>query len=651
VQDQQGPNSHEYGGVYKSTDGGESWTRINSVNPRPMYFSQVRVDPTDEKYLYVLGVQLFRSADGGKTFRSDVRGFHADQHALWIDPKDGRHMILGTDGGHYVTYDRMANWDHHNHAAIAQFYHVAVDSRPKYRAYGGLQDNGSWGGPSRVPGSTGPINEDWISIGGGDGFVCRVDPNDPDQIYWESQNGNFGRRNLRTGEAARIQPPRQEGRRYRFNWNSPFILAHQNSRIYYCAGNYVFRSLDRGNDLQVISPEITRTERGSATALSESPRNPNVLYVGTDDGLLWVTRDGGKEWKNITANVNLPGPFWVATIEASRFAEGRAYVVFDGHRSDNDDPHVYVTEDFGQSWRSLRANLPLGSSRVLREDLENRDLLYLGTEFGAWVSLNRGESWVKLNNNLPTVAVHEFAQHPTAGEMVAATHGRSLWVLDVTPLRQTTAEVLKGKAHLYRPATAVRWRPEPRRGGTNRRFVGENPRTGAQVYYALPSKADKVSLKIVDYTGKTVRELEARSEPGLHRVSWDLAQTPERSADRAGTGGGRGTGGRGGSGRGTGGRAEGATERGTGEQPTATATPGQTRGGPGSGQQGGTGGRFGGTQGGPPAPAGMYRVVLVVDGQEYSQGLRVEADPTAPAGAVLVEEEEIDEEEEVIIDD
>lgn len=597
VQDQQGPNGHEYGGVYKSSDGGETWTRINSVNPRPMYFSVIRVDPNDVNLLYVLGVALYRSRDGGKTFRADARGFHADQHALWINPRDGRHMLLGTDGGTYVTYDRMATWDHLNHVAIGQFYHVGLDTRPVYRVYGGLQDNGSWGGPTNTRSSTGPVNQDWISVGGGDGFVCRVDPNDPDLIYFESQNGAFGRRHLRTGETASLRPRPPEGVRYRFNWNSPFILSHHNSRIYYNAGNYVFRSLDRGNDLRPISPEITRTDRGSATALSESPRNPNVLWVGTDDGYVWVTRDGGKEWVNVTKNIGLPKHFHVASLEASRFEEGRCYVVFDAHRSDDDDPYVYVTHDFGRTWKSLRANLPWGSTRVLREDLQNRNLLYLGTEFGAWASLNAGESWIRINNNLPTVAVHEFALHPTAGEMVAATHGRSLWVMDVTPLRQLTDEVMKSKAHLFEPKTVYRWRPEPRRGGTNRQFVGANPPTGAQIYYLLAGKADKISLRILDYTGKTISELRPQNEPGLHQVTWNLTMP-----------------------------------RGTGTAAGSTAG----RGGIASSRSAGPAGQ--------PVPPGMYRVVLRVDSKEFSQGLRIEGD-VLPNQPLLADDPEEDAEQ------
>jgi photosystem II stability/assembly factor-like uncharacterized protein len=584
VQDQQGRDGFQSGGVYRSTDGGESWARVNSYNPRPMYFSQIRVDPADSQRVYVLGIRMARSDDGGKTFRFGVRGVHPDQHALWIDPKDGRHMLVGTDGGFYSTYDRMRNWDHHNNVAIGQFYHVAVDTRPLYRVYGGLQDNGSWGGPSRLRGAAGPTNEDWVRLGGGDGFRCAVDPDDPDLVYFEMQHGRgFQRRNLRTGESALMRPPRPPGgARFRFNWNSPFILSHRNPKVYYCAGNYVFRSLDRGDDPRTISPEITRTSQGSATALAESPRNPDVLWAGTDDGNLWVTRDGGARWANVAENVKLPGPRWVASIEASRFKEGRAYVVFDAHRSDDDNPYVYVTEDFGRTWKPITSNLPWGSTRVLREDIENEDLLYLGAEFGAWVSLNRGAWWTKFNNNLPTVAVHEFAQHPTAGEVVAATHGRSLWVLDVTPLRQMKAEVFKGGPHLYRPAVAVRRQAGLTRGWSGRAFVGENPPAGAQFYYSLPRKAGPARLRVLDIDGNTVAQLQGPGTPGLHKLTWDL-----------------------------------------------------TRGG----RAAGRGGR-GGARPPPPVPAGSYRVVLTVDGKELAQSFRVEGEPGADATGPVGEDED-----------
>ncbi len=340
---------------------------------------------------------------------------------------------------------------------IGQFYHVAISLRQPYYVAGGLQDNGSWFGPSRSLSGGGPINEDWMNVGGGDGFVCQVDPNDPDMVYSESQDGAISRRNVRTGErgSARATAPRGKPV-YRFNWNTPYILSSHNSRIVYSAGNYVFRSLDRGNNMEIISPEITLTKHGSGTAMAESPLNADVLYAGTDDGALWITRDGGKNWTNIAENVGLGGSRWVSSIEPSHYVEGRAYVAFDCHRSDEDDPCIYVTEDFGKSWKPLRANLPMGSSRVLREDIEDQNLLFLGTEFGAWFSLDRGQHWSKFGTNFPTVCVMEFAFYPPSatphsGEVVVATHGRSLWVLDATTLRQIKPEYLTEKPALYRP--------------------------------------------------------------------------------------------------------------------------------------------------------------------------------------------------------
>jgi S1-C subfamily serine protease/photosystem II stability/assembly factor-like uncharacterized protein len=637
VQDEQGTNSFEYGGVYRSADGGETWTRINSLNPRPMYFSRIRVDPSDERYIFVCGVQLYRSTNGGRNFRPDGgASVHADHHALWIDSRDGRHILDGCDGGFYVSYDRGANWDHLNTMAIGQFYSVDISLKQPYLVAGGLQDNGSWCGPSASLSGNGPINEDWMSLGGGDGFVCRADPNDPDVIYGESQDGSMFRRNVRTGERAGLRPPRADGAPpYRFNWNTPFILSRHNSRIFYCGGNYVFRSLDRGNNLQVISPEITATHRGSATALAESPKTPDLLYAGTDDGALWITRDGGKTWTNIAANLKLDGPRWIASIEPSHFVEGRAYVALDCHRSDDDDPAVFVTEDFGATWKSIRANLPRGSSRVLREDIQNQDVLYAGTEFGAWCSVDRGKHWNKLGLNLPTVAVHEFAQHPVTGEMVAATHGRSLWVLDVSPLRQFKSEYIAGTPALYPPSEVVRWRNELPRGRTNRRFVGQNPAPGAQIYYSLPVAAEKVTIKIVDISGETLREIPGAKDPGLHKVRWDLRGAARQTnnigrriarADAGGDSPARGA---------PGGDSPAGARRRPAAPPEEVASGeagGFGGGGGGGGFGGGGGGGFGGGRrfgGSPPVPAGAYRVVLVVNGTEYSQSIKVAPDPIA----------------------
>jgi len=390
----------------------------------------------------------------------------------------------------------------------------------------------------------------------------------------------MSRRNLRTGERGFIGTRRAAGtQRHRFNWNTPFILSAHNSSIFYAMGEQVFRSLNKGENIKAISPDLTRSKMGSGTALSESPRNADVLYAGTDDGNLWVTKDGGQKWVNVIENVKkagLPGFRWVATLEASKYADGRCYVCFDAHRSDDDNPYLFVTEDYGESWKPVAGNLPaFGSTRCLREDIKNQDVLYCGTEFGAFASVNRGQSWTRINNNLPTVAVHEFAQHPITGEIVAATHGRSIWITDISAIRQMSTAVVKEKAKLYTPAPAIRWRVENNRGmfsGADRKFVGQNPPRGAQVYYSLSQKAQKVELKVLDYAGQVVRRLEANTDPGLYRVNWDLARLPNLQPGRGNRPGGFGPGGTAGGGAGAGG---GAAPAGASETPAASpAGPG-----------------------------------------------------------------------------
>jgi photosystem II stability/assembly factor-like uncharacterized protein len=644
-QDRQGPDGFQTGGVYRSADGGDTWARINSLNPRPFYFSQLRVDPNDDQKLYVLGIAQYRSNDGGKTFRPDAgRNVHADGHALWVDPKDGRHMVLGCDGGLYVTYDRMDNWDHLNHLALGQFYDVALDTRRDYYVYGGLQDNGTWGGPSRTRSQAGPVNEDWLSVGGGDGFQCQVDPTDPDVVYATSQYGAMFRRNLKTGEYARIRPEREQGLTFKWNWNTPFLLSPHNPRIFTTAANYVFRSLDRGGNLRRISPKIVASDEGSATALAESPRNPDVIYVGTDDGKLWITRNGGKDWTDLSTKLGAPKPCHVGSIEASRYAEGRAYVALNGRRSDVDEPLLYVTEDFGQTWKRLGEKDVKGVTHALREDLANENLLFAGGEFAPWVSLDRGQSWHSLKGaNLPTVAVHDFALHPTSGEIVAATHGRSLWILDVSGLRQVKDDVLAANAALMQPVPAVRWVTQPTRGRTNRRYAGENPNPGAAISYALTKPAESVSLKVVDAEGKTIRQLRVPSRnAGLHSTTWDLTRNVETSGRR----GGPGASGGGGGGEGRGGAAGEARAAAEAQARTAAES---------AAASGATAGEavvamvqrqmFTGRPGLPVAP-GSYRVVLTVDGKEFGRTVRVEPDPEIPlpigAEAQALDEEDLE---------
>ena len=691
VQDRQGPDGFQTGGIYKSTDAGDTWTRVNSLNPRPFYFSRIHVDPSDDRFIYVHGISLFASADGGKSFRADAgRNVHADHHAMWIDPRDGRHMILGCDGGLYATQDRTKTWEFVNNLPLAQFYNVAVDSRRLYHVYGGLQDNGSWGGPSAMRGRTGPMAEDWLPIGGGDGFVCQVDQSDPDLVYYESQGGVMGRINMRTGERGRIRPEPARGQTLRFNWKTPFILSGHNSKVFYCAANFVYRSLDRGEKLRTISPDITRTKKGSGSALAESPLNPDVLWAGSDDGFLWLTRDGGHTWTNLTASITaLPGPRWVSTIEASRFKEGRAYVVFDGHRSDDDRPYVFLTDDFGKSWKSLTNGLPEHTTRCLREDTDNANLLFLGTEFGVWVTVDRGANWTKLNNNMPTVAVHDFAVHAKSGEVVAATHGRGLWILDAAPLRQLSKDAL-AEAHLFKPQPGVLWAGSiTRRVYGNQWYAGDNPAPGATIFYSLPEKAGKVSLKILEPDGKLVRDLTPlKSEAGLHQVTWDLRRG--RSGTNAPPGAGQTRAAGGGQGRGGQARvaaAQGEAAAGQARNPNAPAGGGALFAGRNLGElfdrldvnKDGTltpdeiasdaqaaealrrfgldpgqaitreaadravteiMGRIGGGGFGRAAESGKYRVVLTVDGKEQTADIAVQADPEFPDATTMLELEE-----------
>ena len=994
---QGGTNENDYGGIYLSEDGGSSWKRINSLNPRPMYYSNIQIDPVDRNNIYLCGTSLYKSKDGGETFSGDggSDGIHVDHHALWIDKRDPRHMILGNDGGVHVTYDRMEHWDHLNHVAIGQFYHVGIDATMDYKVYGGLQDNGSWGAPSRGS-SGGQVNSDWTRVGSGDGFITLVDPNDPNQIYFESQNGGMGRINLETGDRGFIRPRPPRGTRYRFNWKTPFLLSPHNSKVHYSAGNHVFRSFDRGNGTTAISPDITNTSKGAGSAISESPVQAGLIYVGTTDGAVWKTEDGGNTWEplayqpqkasprrrnrrgqrnpnqketdakagdkkdkakdkpadadkksggkkkketqsddpvtgawtgrmisdripedraefkfeleldgnNVTGSVGgrrgsqdisegtfdadtgeiswviegrrgnreytakiqdgkmtgemsigdgrlqiefeaskddgksikaskqqelsqsdlrqaligilafrddpvsgewygvienekipggrvkftckiemddknqlsgtidsgagdseivegssfdpetgkilikaeniefnisidgkvddnqmlgelsindgmieldfestkqeseesqddddskeeasateketekesaepkaddekdekdkakkpaaddpvtgqwegnmisargerevklslnfksnseitgsyestqgeqdissgtfdpetkmltlvaetdrftlqfngtvegdryegemdindgaftmqfevartskeatakkddskkeadkakaktqykqptgekslsklLPGPRWVSSIEASKFNKDRCYITFDGHRSNDDAAYAFVTEDSGKTWKSLTTNLPetAGSTRVLREDTRNQNLLFLGCEFSSWYSIDRGNTWTRIKGGLPTVAVHEFAIHDKRQEIVAGTHGRSLWIADISVLRQLSTESLGEGMHLYQPRDGITWTRQPPRGNSGtRRFVGTNPPRGTIVAYSLGRNARSVRLTLHDLKGDIVKTFETSTRRGFYQLNWDLSR-------------------------------------------------------------------------------------------------------------------------------
>ena len=550
------------GGVFRSDDGGEHWTRLSPWTPRPFYFSQIRVQPDDDRRIYLLGVDLWVSDDGGRTFRAGGgKNLHPDFHAMWIDPANGDHVLAGTDGGLFLSHDRAANWDFINNLAVGEFYNLAVDMREPYRIYGGLQDNQTWGGPSQTrfdpeswldePRHDGITNAEWYCLGGGDGFHVAVDPTDPDLVYYESQGGSIQRVHLGTGKERVLRPAAREGSpEYRFNWNTPFALSPHDPSVVWMGGNHLFRLYQHGDQWEEASPDLTTQDpkkmvtagSGAEThctivTLAESPLQRGLVWVGTDDGKLWVTRDGGRQWSDLTANLRgVPAGLYMSRIEPSHHDPGTAYLAIDGHRSDLTRPFLLATHDLGRSWTSIVGDLPAnGPTKVVRESPGNRDLLFAGTEFGLFMSLDRGTHWIRLREGLPTVAVDDILIHPRERDLIAGTHGRSIYVLDdITALEQWKPGVAGAPVTLFapRPATAFHYRTMSGNWG-QRMFTARNPAFGAYLNYLVKAwTGDGVSITVADSAGKTVRKLSGPGTPGLHRVVWDLQREPRERLAR-----------------------------------------------------------------------------------------------------------------------
>jgi len=545
------------GGVFRSENKGDSWVRMSSTDPRPMYYSQIRIDPNNDQRVWVLSAQLLASLDGGQTFQTDTDRtirIHVDFHALWINPANSNHMILGSDGGVKISYDRGKRWELIDNLPIGQYYEIGVDFQKPYNIFGGLQDNWSWKGPSATRHERGITNDDWIRVGEGDGFFNQVDPHDQNILYVESQNGNLRRMNLDTEESKSIKPePADETETYRFNWNSPVLISSHNSKTLYLAGNKLFKSTDRG-DSWTASPDLTKNQDqdklptmgvlpnpdtlsrndssdfyGSITAFAESPVKEGVLWVGTDDGNVQLSKDGGTGWTNLINNIKgTPKYPYVSRIIASYFEEARAYVTFDGHQDDDFKPYVYVTEDFGATWKSIANNLPYGGTvRGIREHPKNQNLLFVGTERGAHFSIDRGQSWVKFEGNFPIVPVADIAIHPRENDLIFATHGRSIFVLDdIIPLEQLNKEILDSDVTLFRVRPAERFQIYNHKGfSDHKRFRGPNPRFGAMITYYLnaePAKGENVLITILDHEGNRISKIEGTRQKGFNRVNWDL---------------------------------------------------------------------------------------------------------------------------------
>jgi photosystem II stability/assembly factor-like uncharacterized protein len=566
----------EEGGLFRSDDGGESFRRVSdhhALRQRAWYYSTLTVDPTNRDVVYCPQVRLLKSVDGGATFKSLKGPHHGDHHDIWVDPKNPRRMIDGNDGGVDITVDGGETW-FAPPLPIAQFYHVSVDESVPYRVSGAMQDLGTAQGPSNSLASTGIRLSDWHGVGGGEAGHTVSQASDPGIVYAGEYGGVITRYDERTGEERNVSvlPDDPSGHgaedmKYRFQWTAPIAPSPHDPKVIYHGGNVLLKTEDGGATWAVISTDLTRNDKGKQKwsggpitgdntgveyydtifAIAESPKQKGLVWVGTDDGLVQVTRDSGQHWSNVTAKI--PGvPEWatVDLIEPSPFDAGTAYVVFDAHRLDDMRPYLYKTTDFGDSWKSLGAKLPQdGYLHAVREDPKKRGLLFLGTEKGVLVSPDDGQSWKPLKLGLPTVAVHDLVVR--GNDLVLATHGRSLWILDdLTPIREMSETVRASDAYLFPPEPATRWHY---RGGRKELGAADNPPQGAILAYYLKAKPKgDVSLDILDGSGKVIRTLKSTAEkpevppddpdagreppksalevePGVQRATWDLHYT------------------------------------------------------------------------------------------------------------------------------
>src|SRR5438552_1697907 len=548
--------------LFVSDDGGLTWDKRDKSNWmvwRPFYFANLIVDPKNPDRVFKTDGALILSEDAGKSFAT-VGGFvgmHGDVHDVWIDPGNPQNVFAGDDGGMWYSYNGGGKWWDGDNLPVAQFYHVSVDSDDPYHVYGGLQDNSSWVGESQYPG--GITNSQWENMYNGDGFWMFPDPADPDYIYAEFQGGTIGRINRRTHEVRTIQPTPNYKEKLRYNWNTPIALSPTEKETVYIGAQFLFRSRDHGQTWERISPDLTtndpekqkQEQSGGVTidnssaemhttiySISESPKDKSVIWVGTDDGNLQLTRDGGKSWNNLVGNVpSLPKNSWVSWVQASNFDLGTAYVAFDRHTFGDMAPYVFRTADFGRTWTPLVTPADLkgvrGYAHVIREDVVQPNLLFLGTEFGLFVSIDGGTRWAQFKgNHFPAVAVRDLAIQPRENDLILATHGRGIWIVDdITPLRALTSDLLRQEV-AFVSARPGQQRIEGTGGWANgdAAFVGDNPPDTAVITYYQRSRHlfGKLKLEVLDSSGHVVDELPASKRSGLNRVIWSMREKPPR---------------------------------------------------------------------------------------------------------------------------
>ena len=586
-------------GLYRSADGGKTWEKTNSANVRPFYYSQVRVDPKNPNRVYFSSTQMQVSDDGGKTSRPAAQSVHVDDHGMWIDPSDPERLAIANDGGIAISFDKGGNFIQPMNLPLAQFYEVSYDMNVPYSVCAGAQDNGTWCGPSRR--KSGSINNAyWFTIAGGDGFYAAQDPTNPDIAFGESQGGNVSRVKVRTGERASLRKPSWQAQykvwedsiaiirgditkpaskevtaavnalkakqkadstdlALRFNWNSPFFLSPHNPQTFYFAGNRVLKSVKQGDDLFLISPDLSKKltakidtsmnltggitldatgaeTYGTVVALAESYVKPGLLFAGTDDGNMWKSPNDGATWESLNGRFpGLPNELYVARIEPSHFDSLTFYVAFDNHRNNDFTPYLYVTTDGGKTFRSLVNNLPKDMPgdflHVVREDPTNANLLFVGSSVAVYASVDKGATWSRFMSGMPTVPVYDLKIHPRDHELIAATHGRSIWIVDITPLQQVNATVLAADATLFEPRTAFQYGEQVNlmasgNGNAQAFFATPSPTYGADIFYRLGANAPaSVRVSIANAAGEELASLPGVGGAGVHAVTWNFRST------------------------------------------------------------------------------------------------------------------------------
>ena len=632
------------GELWRSDDGGTRWRTVSrdpNINFRPFYYADIRVDPQNPNRIFALSGSLYLSEDGGVTFHTIGRDVHGDHQALWIDPTNARYILSGSDGGWQVSYDAGRNFEVVNTFSFTQFYHINYDMQRPYMVCGGLQDNGNWCGKSRTLSAQGNRPSDWFTVSGGDGFFTVPVMDKPWLVYSDAQGGMLNLTDTRTGTQKTIYPyPNRVGsvgdamvsHKYRFNWNSPIALSPLDPKVVYFGGNVLFKSTDYGMSWQVISPDLTTNDplkqqssggpivvdntaaefHTTLLTIAPSPLDSAVIWTGSDDGNVQVTRDGGKSWANVFTNVpGLKPNAWIPTVEASHYDVGTAYVAADHHQDDDYTPYVYMTTDFGKSWKKIVGDLPASAAwvHVVREDPRNRNLLYLGTEMGVWASWDRGAHWRSIRGNVPVTPVRDIQIHPRDNDLLLATHGRGLYILDDITHLQQTASAEEAAVMLFDVRPAVRWNLWRRDGNLGqKRWVGENPPPGALITYYLKSQPQgQVDITITDKDGRIVRQMRrVADDAGMNRVAWDLQLNSPAGSDSS-------RGGRGGAGGDS-----------TAADTSLTALRLRRAAGPAVGEEES---EFAPFSGGHYVLPGTYTVTLSVDGKRYAKSVQVELDP------------------------